>query len=240
MSSKTITRYLPWLTAVVGLTLTALAWRAALVREERVLAARFQAEAEQVGRAAGWEVTLFTDVLQSLGPLHALSDRVTAYDFEEFARKGMAHQKAVLGPFGFAQWIPAALRTALEDPGPEGASGLSLTEYDALDGVRLAGDRTDYFPITYQHPERGLDLPNGFDLASLPEAKAVLSRMLASRQPALGPSTVGAREPGGDGFYIFAPIFDDDGRSPVSPPPFCGPSNCCGAPSNARWHAGSR
>lgn len=211
MSSKTITRSLPWLTAVVGLTLTGLAWRAALVREERALAARFQAEAEQVGRASGWEVALFTDVLQSLGPLHALSDRVTAYDFEEFARKGMAHQKAVLGPFGFAQWIPAALRSALEEAGPEGEPGLALTEYDALEGVRPAGARTDYFPITYQHPERGLNLPNGFDLASLPEAAAALGRMLASRQPALGPRTMGASEPGGDGFYIFAPIFDADG-----------------------------
>lgn len=213
MSSKTITRLLPWLTAVVGLSLTGLAWRAAVVREEGALAARFQVEAEQVGRAVGWEIALFTDVLQSLGPLHALSDRVTAYDFEEFARKGMTHQKSVLGPFGFAQWIPAALRAGFEGDGSAGEPGRVLTEYDALNGMRPAGERSDYFPITYQNPESGLGLPNGFDLASLPEATAAIGRMVISRQPALGPQTTpslsGPNE--GGGFYIFAPILDDDG-----------------------------
>lgn len=216
MARRSITRLLPWLTALLGLTLTLVAWRAARLREGRVLTARFQAEAEQVARAVGWEVALFGEVLQSLGPLHALSDRVTSYDFEEFARKGMAHQLSVLGPFGFAQWIPAALRPAFEEPDAQGAPRRQLTEYDALAGARPAGVRPDYFPLTYQNPENALGLPIGFDLGSLPGAPASLARMAAGRQAVLGPRTTEhiqktRPELPNDGFFVFAPILDDDG-----------------------------
>lgn len=215
MARRSITRLLPWLTALLGLALTLAAWRAARVREERVLAARFQAEAEQVQRAVGWELALFSEVLQSLGPLHALSDRVTAYDFDEFARKGMSHQYAVLGPFGFAQWIPAALRAAVEGPSADGTPGLLLVETEAPGRIRRAGERAHYFPLTYQYPTNGLGLPLGFDLASLPEAPAVLARLVDGRTPVLGPRTRDliprpAGE-GADGFLVFAPILDEDG-----------------------------
>lgn len=222
MKPRSTTRLLPWLTLLLGLLLTVLAWRAARLREERALQARFQAEAEQVGRATAWEIKLFSEVLQSLGPLHALSDRVTAYDFEEFARKGMTHQKSVLGAFGFAQWIPAALRMALEDPDEAGVPRRRLTEYDAVAGVRPATDRSGYFPITYQNPDLGLGLPDDFDLSSLPEAGAAITRMALSRQPVLGPRTdekfpqpkteQSASVENSSGFFVFAPIFDDDGQ----------------------------
>lgn len=226
MKPRLTTRLLPWLTALLGLALTAVAWRAARLREDRTLQARFQAESEQVGRAVAWEIKLFSEVLQSLGPLHALSDRVTAYDFEEFARKGMTHQKSVLGAFGFAQLIPAALRMAMEEPDEAGVPRRRLTEYDATEGTRPAGERPSYFPITYQNPALGLGLPNDFDLASLPTASAAFARMALNRQPVLGPSTAGtvarsavpasgSLDPQADqpaGFFVFAPIIDDEAQ----------------------------
>lgn len=177
----------------------------------------FQQDANQLVRAAAWEINLFQDVLQSLGPLHALSDRVSAYDFEEFARKGMTHQKAVLGAFGFAQWIPAALRPALEEPGPDGKSVRRLLEMDANQDVRPADERPEYFPLTYQHPEGGLLLPDSLDLASLPGGAAAIQRMVSSGRPVLGPRTIERRdalvsgssrgvESGNSGFFVFAPI----------------------------------
>ena len=222
MAVRSIIRLLPGLTLLAGLTFTAVAWQAARAREQRLLNARFQAEAEQVARAVGWEMNLFSEVLSSLGPLHALSDRVTAYDFEEFARKGLTHQKSVLGAFGFAQWIPDAMRAALEAPDTEGGSGRPLTEYDETNNLRPAGQRPAYFPITYQYPASGLQLPDGFDLASLPAAPSAIARMVVSGQPALGPATGGylRRTEAGDGmdgqartqpgYFIFAPIFGDD------------------------------
>ena len=138
MSRRPSIRLLPWLTAAIGLALTAYAWHAARQREARTLAARFQAETEQLVRAASWEMALFADVLQSLGALHALSDRVSATAFEEFAGMGLAHQTAVLGAFGFAQWIPAALRGALEEPGPDGRPLRRLLEWGPAGGVQPA------------------------------------------------------------------------------------------------------
>ena len=216
MAPRSITRLLPWLTAGLGLLLTATAWHLARVREDREVRARFQTEAEQVGRATGWEVSLFTEVLQSLGPLHALSDRVSAYDFEEFARKGMAFQKSVLGPFGFVQWIPAELRSAFELPEAEDQPGRRLTEPDPAQGLRPASARPNYFPLTYQYPDLGLGLPNGFDLAALPEAAPAIARMAASGQPALGPRTSppaaeGLPPDGSPGYFVFAPIFNEAG-----------------------------
>ncbi len=223
MSPRLNTLILPWLTAALGLVLTASAWHWARVREEREIAAGFQREADQLGRGAAWGINLFTEVLQSLGSLHALSDRVSAYDFEEFARKGLTHQKSVLGPFGFAQWIPAALRPALEEPGPDGQPLRRLTEFDPAQGVRPAGERSDYFPLTYQHPESGLGLPNSFDLGTLPESAAAIQRMAASSTPTLGPRTLtqirhptSENPPSPDsgepasGYFVYAPILNAD------------------------------
>jgi len=181
---------------LLGIALTLWTARMSQIRERQRSAAEFNAESQALARAVEREMTLFTSVLASLGELHTLSDAITPTDFAEFADKGLAHQKAILGPFGFAQRIPLSLRTALErpilDPAPQGATP--------------AADRPEYFPLTYQNPENGLHLPLGLDLATLPGQLRAIQKMAQTHAPALGAPVADPDPNAPPGFFISAPI----------------------------------
>ncbi len=197
------------LVLVLGLGLTLWAAQSARLRERQRIDAEFRAEAQALARAVEREMALFTSVLASLGDLHTLSEGISAADFAEFARKGLSHQKSILGPFGFAQRIPLEVRVALEsseNPKSEIESPQSSILEFGPGGPQPAGLRPDYFPLTYQTPDGGLNLPLGFDLATLPGQAEAIARMATGGGPALGAS-IGAAEPGGaSGFLVSAPI----------------------------------
>ncbi len=191
-----------WLTALAGVLLSLSAWQFARGREARATALDFRRDAAQLARAVEWEARLYTDVLQSLGALHALSDRIEARDLEEFAGKGLQHPLAVLGPFGLAQKIPLSVRAALEgDP-----AGLRIVEPSEDGRLRVAGLRPLYFPLTYQYPAGGLRMPDGFDLAALPGNAAAIARLETNAAPALGEAVVDGSEGGRTLVFVLAPI----------------------------------
>lgn len=69
---------------------------------------------------------------------------------------------------------------------------MQITEPDGRGGFRPAATRQRHFPVTYQFPEGGLGIPNGFDLASRPDVAEVIGRMamaggLAVTGPGYGP-----------------------------------------------------
>ncbi|MCS6770576.1 MAG: CHASE domain-containing protein [Kiritimatiellae bacterium] len=192
------------LTTLAGLGLTFWASRESTEREQARLEAEFQLEVRTLVRALEREIGLFVSVLASLGELHTLSEAVSDEAFAEFVGKGLLHQKSVLGAFGFAQRIPRELRAAAEYRGEDSAP-LPFTEWTP-NGIRPAGDRSEYFPLTYQAPELGLGLPLGFDMASLPGQSAALERIRSGGGSALG-ALAPSFQPGQPaGFFVLAPI----------------------------------
>lgn len=192
------------LTLIAGFSLTVWAALQSRARESRRIEDEFRLEAQALALAVEREVALFVSVLESLGELHTLSDAISEAAFAEFVSKGLLHQKSILGAFGFAQRIPRHLREAAEFRG-EGSDPLPILEWTP-DGFRRAGDRPDYFPLTYQTPENGLGLPLGVDLASLPGQPSAVARMLLGGGPVLGAPAPAASPGQPDGFYVLAPI----------------------------------
>jgi signal transduction histidine kinase len=191
-------------TLAAGFFLTAWAARASREREARRIESEFKIEAQTLANALEREASLFAGVLSSLGELHTLSDAVSEEAFAEFVGKGLLHQKAILGPFGFAQRIPAEVRAAIELAGAE-AAPFRITEWTPT-GLMPAGARDEYFPLTYQTPENGLGLPLGFDLGALPGQREAIERMRAGGGPALGASIQGPDPSAPPGFFVLAPI----------------------------------
>lgn len=189
---------------LAGVAATLTAWHYARARQHRLVANEFDAQTRHLTGAVEREVDIFLGVLQSLGPLHSISDRISPRDFEEFARKGLQYQREVLGPFGFAQRIPLSVRADLESADPSNA--LHIVEPGAEGRLQEAGLRPEYFPLTYQNPEDGLRAPNGFDLAVLPGQAEALARMRMTGAPAMGATMGPTNDP--SGFLICAPIQD--------------------------------
>jgi len=73
-------------------------------------------------------------------------------------------------------------------------------------GWTNAGARAEYFPLTYQMPEFGLELPRGYDFGARAEDRAAIDRMRRLGSPAVGgplpPSKNGETPP----HYLMAPI----------------------------------
>ncbi len=201
----------PWvltvLVAVSGISVSFWAWHSRVVYQRRIINDEFRLEAQNLQAGVEREIRLFMDVLDSIRRLHTLSDRISAADFSEFVLKGMQFQQAVLDAFGFAQAIPHALRPALEP----------VLEPDGQGGFRRAGQRPEYFPLTYQSPAGGLGVPDGFDFGALPQAAEaiVAMRQQGSFAMAAAPRPDNAARLN----YIMAPIMYPvwDGR-PVPPP----------------------
>lgn len=188
-----------------GVIASVAGWNLSATRQQQVLRNEFNAQAGQLAGAVTREIGLFTSVLESLGELHNLSDRISSLDFEEFARKGLRHQAAVLGAFAFAQRIPLDVRAVLESG--EDDQAMRFVEYGAEGRLQSAGLRPAYFPLTYQHPDEALHLPIGFDLATLPGQAEALQRMQESGRPALGAPI---SEEGRSGYLACAPILTKD------------------------------
>ncbi|HMP76691.1 MAG TPA: CHASE domain-containing protein [Kiritimatiellia bacterium] len=200
--------FLVVLVLVLGLGLTLWAAHAARVREAQRIEGEFRAEAQALARAVEREMALFTSVLASLGELHTLSEGISAADFAEFARKGLLHQKAILGPFGFAQRIPLEVRVALETPSDGDAAAppqLSIVEWGDQ-GLQSAEIRPEYYPLTYQSSDQGLGFPDGFDLATLNGQREAIARMQAGGGPAIGAVLRAADPAAPAGFLVSAPI----------------------------------
>ena len=213
----------PWvaaaLTAALGFSITMVLWKARVRLENTTAIDEFRAEADSLHQRVDREVRLFTDVLDSIRDLHSISTRITPDELEEFVGKGMLHQKEILGSFGFAQRIARDVRGAFEASSTEAVgAGPKIVEQDAADSFRPAGDRSEYYPLTYQTPSNGLSLPIGFDFGSRADDRAAIQHMLDT-----GLFSQGHRVAEDDhfvGMYIFAPIIYPADNAPVPSPPY--------------------
>lgn len=209
----------PWLLAVLtlllGLSISFWARATQSRIEQRRLEDEFVVEAEHLRGRVEREVRLFLGVLNSIRDLHDLSEGIRPKDFEEFVVKGMDHQREILGGFGFAQFIPPALRASYEsDP----SSRILERDPDSppeAPAYRPARDRAGWYPLTYQYPPDALGVPVGYDFGSTSEGREALASMALSGRQALDgtPPSIDDAE---QAHWVFAPIFF--GGQPRGPP----------------------
>jgi len=175
----------------------------------------FYTEAENARAAVEQEIALFLSVLDSVRALHTLSEQISADDFEEFVGKGMVHQRAILGSFGFAQRISHDVRILLETSYQQDAStGYPLLEYNEAGLFRPASTRPDYFPLTWRSDPSVMGIPIGYDFASSPQGRDAVERMLHRGRITLAQSG----KTGAPDYHVFAPIVYRPADEPAAAP----------------------
>lgn len=192
------------LTAVAGICLSLLL-RSRIAQTE-VTTARLTAETLRLNTEQ--ELALFVKVLESVRALHALSDAVNQAAMDEFVEKGLVHQHTVLGAFGLAQRISPQMRAVLEEQ-TKTASGMSYRFLQqGPDGTWVsAGPRNAYYPLTWQNRTEALNIPVGFDFASLgDEARQTIEQIERTRRTALVPSPVPFFKDNAPSYWVFAPV----------------------------------
>ena len=189
---------------VGGVASTWLAARVSRERGDSETAQVFAAECAAMRNAVSRQLSLYFDVLESIGKLHELSDTISRESFDEFTQKGMQFQKRVLSSYGFVQRIPHDIRAALAEKG-DGA--LSILDRAPDGSTRSADARPEYFPLVYQNPANALGFPLGLDLAGLPGLPAAILAMNERMGPAVATAMQVQDRAGRTGYYAFSPLF---------------------------------
>lgn len=205
------------LTALVGVGASIVLSRQRLALERQRAVEQFGALAESLLGQTIREIGLFMEVLDSIRQLHTLSDRVSNADFDEFVRKGMLHQRRILGAYGFAQRIPEEYRASFESSGGSNAPPVAISEADGQGGFPRTAGRPVYFPLTYQNPALALGVPLGYDFGARAEDRLAIEFMMLTGQFALGGAVYSeARALPENGYYMFAPIIYSGEGAPAS------------------------
>ena len=202
--------------AISGTGISVLLWHTYRLSERDAVREEFQFEALNLQNLASQEIQLFMEVLDSIRQLHSISDQITSKDFEEFVSKGMTFQKRILQGFGFVQRIDQNTRHLMEQPDPnELQPSLTIQESDGRHGFQSAGDRREYFALTYQTPANILRVPTGFDFQSNPAGQQAIDRMRASGEVSLaGKLPASSAE-----YYVFVPILYSEYQGVIVAPP---------------------
>lgn len=106
------------------------------------------------------------EVLRSIGQFYASSERVRRQDFQSFVQPALIRHPSIHA----LEWLPRLSQA--ERPGfeqrvrAEGYANFQITERTAEGKIIRAGQRQDYFPVSYVEPLVGNELALGFDLAS--------------------------------------------------------------------------
>lgn len=179
--------FLAGLTAVAGIGLSV--YLRNRIAQTEADTARLAAETLRLNTEQ--ELNLFSDVLESVCALHALSDAVDQAAMDEFISKGLVHQHTVLGTFGLTQQISPWLRREIEGK-EKNQPGAYQVVQRGPDGTWIpAESRPVYYPLTWESRPDGLNVPIGFDFASLGEAaRQTIGKIEQTRRPALDPSPI--------------------------------------------------
>ena len=170
-------------------------------RAQRDAAARAAEQAESVASAALGQ-------LSTAAAFFAGSSSVTQEEFAILADSLLDRQP--LSATSFTQRV-----TLAERPAYEKARGFPIVEPTSR-GLRPAGRRPEYFPVTFAISELGDKPPFGIDVGQDPARGAALLKARDTGEPALTASVPLLRGDG-SGMVAYVPIFDPDMPSATVP-----------------------
>lgn len=106
--------------------------------------------------------------------LHDKSGRVTREEFHRFIKNSLLRFPMVQA----LEWAPrvvAARRASFEAAQRKDFPSFEIREQNTAGQLQRAGERPQFYPVTYVEPPDGNELSLGFDLASSPDRKAALT-----------------------------------------------------------------
>ena len=151
---------------ILGVVLTAFAWRTAERFEDRVSEAQFQADAVERSLLIRRQFETGTSALEDLASLYAVNDAITSDQFSRFVAPILAREPSLRA----LSWNPvirledrdsheAAMRQA-------GRAGYQITHRSEAGGLVSASPRDEYVVVAFIEPFEGNESALGFDVNS--------------------------------------------------------------------------
>jgi signal transduction histidine kinase len=215
-SGGMVRRSRPWLLLVIGVVGVVVSGGASwwVGRWERSLRQlEFERQTLNLTIALAGRLNQYTETLLALGDFYAASGpEVTAMEFSQFVQRVTTSYPGIQA----LEWAPQVLerdRTAYE--GELQAQRLGATQITEQNGAgRLipAGQRPEYFPVTYIEPWPGNEVALGFDLLSdRVRSQALQQSRRTGKLTATAPIRL-VQEPENQwGFLVFLPVPQEPG-----------------------------
>ena len=158
---------------------------------------------------AGHSMGTLNGTLSAVTGWFAVDDSISETEFQGFVRRVVSGRED-LQAVQYAPLITQAERPAVEQQlAAEGHAGM-ITQ-PGIDGVQVAGERSQYAPILYSYPQRGNETVYGLDALAREQAQAAIERArdTGRAQVAQMVSIVQAGQPS---LLMYAPIYAAESR----------------------------
>lgn len=210
-----------WKVAVPSVVVT-LVLLAAFVTNRDLEQRRVDLREQQIAAEAAADlraaVEVHAEVVRGVAGLIEASDFVDASEFRAFTRPALERHPSLQAVSwdAFVRKVDVQKFLAAQRAQP-GMSTYRITEEDVDGGLRPAGDRLSYVPVTYIEP-REQNLPAlGFDLLSSPErADAVRDAISTGRITGTAPIELVQESGSQQGMLVLLPVYDGD-STPATP-----------------------
>ncbi len=196
---------------LAGVATTLLIFALSRRDEEAQLLSAFRRDSEERFSAIGLGVAQSISSLVALESLYAITPQVDERLFSGFARHLLGHDTTIQA----LEWIPRV--TAEERERFERSHWMvagrpfQITEKDAQGEIVRAGERPEYFPVTFVEPLAGNEPAIGYDLASEPTRLAALELARESGGfVATAPVRLVQKEGEELGFLVYSPVYESD------------------------------
>ena len=162
--------------ATAGVVLSIVTFFLVKEREQSLIDVEFERRASVHISAMRNTVDQNLEVLQSIGRLYAASGEVERHHFRDFV------EGALLGFTGiqalvWVPWVDGSERESYEQIArDDGFAEFGFTERVAEGQIGPAGERLNHLPVFYLEPQRGSEVPLGFDLASDDSVRTALGK----------------------------------------------------------------
>ena len=170
-------RWLVVATAVVGMTLTLISWRALLISERNSISRQFRQHVEEQANSIDRQFARVSAVVDSVLGLYTASLEVDQKEFRVFAERLLKKQDTVIRCLQWAPRVTSRERAAWTGAARQyGYKDFRITEQDASGAIVSAANREEYFPVLLAYPYEGNESLIGLDLAADPATRSAFDR----------------------------------------------------------------
>ena len=195
----------------IGFTVSAFVYWTLQQREYRLIGAEFRFNAEQRVGAIQSGLTANLSIGDALVAFYEGSERVERDEFDAFTKPFLVRYPGIQ----FLAWvprIPVDQREQYEqNMREEGLANARILQADDQGQMEPAGQRDEYFPVTFIAPVGGHALEIGFDVASRPQFREAVEQTGASGNlVGLGGFRLGGDDDQSSGVFVFVPVYQKD------------------------------
>jgi signal transduction histidine kinase len=178
--------------------------------------ARFQRQIENLSTALQRSFDSYTNILKALGDFYAVTDGVV----DRATFRGLVQRSLTTSPgiqaLEWADFVPQPERLGFE----QRIRGEGFPQFQIMElgpqGLRTAGDRSYYIPVTFVEPLTGNEAALGFDLASDEIRRSALERARdTGAVSTTGRIRLVQEQRDQFGFLVFLPVYDSPQPLPL-------------------------